>query len=538
MPNNLEDMMFCEICKKHIELDDANFVVLHLKKIHFTTSKEYYDSFFKKQDEGICKVCKKETKFLSIKRGYRKYCSNKCISKDNDLKVQKLNTWNNNPNKEEIIRSRAKKFREFPLEKKREIKTNRDNTLRIRYGSSDAFKIGSKQFKESLIKKYGRDNLYQYGTKEFEELIAPRRKEINEKALKKKNFLNYPNLLEQLKEREIDILSTREEFTNNKTCKFFCNKCKTEFSSDYKNQFQVYCHNCEKNSEKQSSLVEKSLLKELQNSCDLIIEHRNKKLIHPYELDIYFPEKNVAVELDGTYWHSDIFKDKNYHLLKTNICHDKGIQLIHVFDFEYIHKKDIILSMILSKLGVFKRIIYARDTEFKEIYSKEYNSFIKENHIQGSVQSKYKFGLFYNDELVSVCGFSSSRFKKGEVELTRFCSLLNTKIIGGFSKLVKNAEKYLKEKSIDQYVSYCNLRFSRGDVYSKNGFTLVNQSPPSYSYVNFKKKKVYSRFQCRKSNLKNILDKFDESLTEYDNMLMNKFYRIYDCGNLKFKKDI
>ena len=58
---------------------------LHLK-IHKISSKEYYDKYLKKETEGFCKVCGKETKLYSITTGYRQYCSIKCKNEDNELK--------------------------------------------------------------------------------------------------------------------------------------------------------------------------------------------------------------------------------------------------------------------------------------------------------------------------------------------------------------------------------------------------------------------------------------------------------------------
>jgi uncharacterized protein YlaI len=49
------------------------------------TSNEYYDRFFKKEGEGICPVCGKETKYLNLRKGYCKFCSYKCAnSKENN----------------------------------------------------------------------------------------------------------------------------------------------------------------------------------------------------------------------------------------------------------------------------------------------------------------------------------------------------------------------------------------------------------------------------------------------------------------------
>ena len=48
--------------------------------------------------------------------------------------------------------------------------------------------------------------------------------------------------------------------------------------------------------------------------------------------------------------------------------------------------------------------------------------------------------------------------------------------------------------------------------------------------------KRYHRFNFQKHKLKNILSKFDQNKTEWENMVENGYDRIWDCGNLIFVK--
>ena len=65
----------------------------------------------------------------------------------------------------------------------------------------------------------------------------------------------------------------------------------------------------------------------------LYIEYNNGLIINPYELDAYIPELKLAFEFNGIYWHSiNKGKDKNYHIMKTKLCRDKNITLIHIFE--------------------------------------------------------------------------------------------------------------------------------------------------------------------------------------------------------------
>ena len=67
-------------------------------------------------------------------------------------------------------------------------------------------------------------------------------------------------------------------------------------------------------------------------------EQSNRKLIKPYELDIYIPSLNLAFEYNGEYWHSEKFKDKDHRQHKTDLCILKNITLIHIEEKDW--KKD------------------------------------------------------------------------------------------------------------------------------------------------------------------------------------------------------
>jgi ribosomal protein L33 len=255
------------------------------------------------------------------------------------------------------------------------------------------------------------------------------------------------------------------------------------------------------------------------------------KIIPPLQLDVVIPSKNLAIEYNGVYWHSNLpaGTPKDYHLNKTKLCQEKGIQLIHIFENEWLYKRDIVKSIIKSKLGVYKKVVYARKCEVKELSNQEYREFVNLNHIQGYAPSKIRLGLFYNNELVSCIGVGNSRFNRSEMELIRFCNKLNISVVGGLSKLIKHS-------GIDNLISYVDLRYFDGSGYQKAGFKLVSQSKSGYFYISKKDGSILTRLQCQKHKLSKLLgDKFDSSLTEEENMILAGYYKIYDCGMLKFK---
>jgi very-short-patch-repair endonuclease len=261
----------------------------------------------------------------------------------------------------------------------------------------------------------------------------------------------------------------------------------------------------------------------------------NRKIINPYELDIYIPELKLAFEFNGLYWHNELNKENNYHLNKTEMCENKGIQLIHIWEDDWLYKKNIVKSIIFNKLGKSNKI-YARKCKIKEVIdNKLIREFLEKNHIQGFIGSKIKIGLYYNDELVSLMTFGNRRIAMGkkttnqdEYELLRFCNKLNTNVIGGASKLFKYFINNYKPQEI---TTYADRSFSQGKLYETLGFNFIGKTEPNYYYIIDGIR--HYRFNFRKDKL--IKEGFDPNKTEHEIMLNRKIYRIYDSGNLKYK---
>lgn len=142
-----------------------------------------------------------------------------------------------------------------------------------------------------------------------------------------------------------------------------------------------------------------------------------------------------------------------------------GIRLLHIFDMEWLYKKDIVQSRLKTLLHCQDiQRIYARKCIIRLVEHDTAVEFLNENHLQGACQSKYQYGLYYNDELVSIMTFGKSRFKK-EFELLRFCNKLNVTVVGGASKLLQHfLQDHLEIKEI---VSYADRRLSTGNLYVK-----------------------------------------------------------------------
>ena len=262
------------------------------------------------------------------------------------------------------------------------------------------------------------------------------------------------------------------------------------------------------------------------------IQQRVRTLIKKREIDFYFPDLKVAIEVNGNYWHSEIGgdKSKNYHVEKTDMCLEKRIKLYQIFEDEWKLKKEIVkekIRYILYDKDIEK--IFARKCILKGITNSESRNFLNNHHTQGYVNSSFNVGAYYNDKLVSVLSISKRRWTSYDVqyELTRFAT--SGRCIGLFSKMLKYSIQKYNIKSI---ISYADRRWSTGNLYEKNGFKFMKNSPPNYWYVD-RKNYMYrlARFGFRKSVLKDKLDNFNKNLSEYKNMIANGYDRIWDCGS-------
>jgi hypothetical protein len=243
------------------------------------------------------------------------------------------------------------------------------------------------------------------------------------------------------------------------------------------------------------------------------------------------PEKKLAIEINGVFWHSELRgKDKRYHLNKTQLCEDAGYQLIHILDNEWASKQQIVKSRLCSKLGTTSRI-YARQCSIQLVNPADKTVFLNNNHIQGTVGSSVNLGLRHNGALVALMTFGKARYSRTEWELLRYCSAINTTVVGGASKLFAHFVAQYQPTSV---VSYADRRWSTGDLYRSIGFEFSHAADPNYFYFNnADPSKLMSRVKFQKHKLSEYFE-VDAGLSEWDNMKHNNYNRIWDCGNLVY----
>jgi len=262
------------------------------------------------------------------------------------------------------------------------------------------------------------------------------------------------------------------------------------------------------------------------------------------EADILLPEKKLAIEYDGLYWHSDEKVEDTYHIDKTLFFRSLGYRTIHIFEDEWTSKKEIVKRKLASILGLTaEKKVYARKAAVKPVSSKDKDDFLEKNHIQGKDSASIRYGLYDQDELVAVMTFTKKRKALGakrdseEYELSRYATSCH--VVGGFSKLLKYILR--EHPEIKNIITYADLRWSDFDstVYTANGFTLDHVSKPNYWYLSKGSSKREFRYNYRKSALKSLFpEAYDATLSEKEIMKKAGYHIIYDCGNLVYKMTI
>jgi hypothetical protein len=470
--------------------------------------------------EKFCKGCNK----LLSGRGKSDYC-------------RKCNWKFNNPmhNKSSIDKMRKTNLEKYGSEwqiSSKEIRSKIENTCLQRYGTkctltcdeqkekakkTKKLKYGNETFvnpektKQTCLERYGVDNpakseiikkksqqtcLKKYGVEfsfQSENNVSKRRLSMIEKYGVEYSLQN-KDLLDKMKQSKVDhwnSLSSEER-------RFFKTTSKSE-----KEIFQFI----------------KSFFP------DAIENYRNKNF---KEVDIYIPSKNFAIEYNGSYWHSFPRKSDDYHLQKTLKCQYEGIQLFHIWEWEWLNQRNLIKSMLKAKLGIFDEIYEARKLNYKIIEWPQCIKFLDENHLQKhGKKSNFNIGLYNNDSLLGLLTFGKSPRKNYDWELLRLCFKQNCKIIGGSQRLWAH-------KPEGKIYTFCDFSKSNGFIYKFLGMKELKSLKPSYIFT---KNSLHFNQQAIRKRGFSLLTGIEEPKYVSNEYLFLKhgWNKIFNCGNLCFE---
>lgn len=509
-----------------------------------------------------CDICGCSVKWQAKIRNYSKFCSQKCIGLSSSVKRKRKQTCMIKYNVDSF--SKTKEFKN----KQRTYNTKAANDKRkatclSRYGNVNYLQSdeGSTKTKETIKRLYGVDNVRKsqqvvhkikqtiydrYGVEHYNQTTKYKHKMVElyadprfkqqcvdnrQKTMLDKFGVLSTHLL-KLSDDQLEKLNNVDWLVDqHHTKKRTISNIATELTVDKQTILSKFYTNNIKIFRYQTSMMERELAMFIQSNTDVDILLNDRTVLHPKELDIYIPQYKLALEFNGLFWHSECAKkDKWYHYNKTQGCVDSGIQLIHIFEDDWIQNKPLVKEMILHKMGKSKsKRIYARNCECVEVSTKDKKAFFDAYHIQGNGPSSIQYGLTISGELVCVMGFILK--SDGICYLNRYAT--SGIIVGGFNKVLQHFLKY--HTDITQVVSFADREVSNGNLYIKSGFELDSISPPDYKYI-VNNRRIH-KFNFRKSTLKQIFDDYDGALSETEMMKNHKIPRIWNAGLMRFIYD-
>jgi hypothetical protein len=303
-----------------------------------------------------------------------------------------------------------------------------------------------------------------------------------------------------------------------------------------------------------NSKYEQRLIKYLRDNCPNVkYIHNNRTILGGRELDFYFPEQKLAIELSPTRTHNSTRgydgekpKSKNYHKQKFLDCDKLGIELITFFEWMPWNK---ITELITTKLSISNARVYARKTVFHnyDYIDKDLFDKLSNWHIL-SLPSNYKrkaevSTLEYNNDVIGIALWKSTNDDK-VIELKRMVFKPGISVVGGASKLLKN---YVGIHNYKKVITFSDCDLGRGAVYSKIGFNLIEEHKPTLVWNNPQQNWTIKNTSLYMQGADRLLANFPGYVPVGmgDNLPSNKeivesygFLPVYDCGYRKWELNV
>lgn len=276
------------------------------------------------------------------------------------------------------------------------------------------------------------------------------------------------------------------------------------------------------------------------------VEQRNKQILKPREIDIYLPDKDIAVEFHGMYWHTHwSAEDEKSNKLKTYIkykdCGDKGIRLITIFEHEWKNRAQQIKRLLRNAIGKSKGRLMARKCQLGSVSPQDAKAFFEKYHPQGGDGHGDNYGLFWRGKLVACMRFTFGINDRGNAErqwtLSRYATRIT--VVGAASRLFK---AFVADKRPDVVKSFSDNRYFSGGMYEQLGFRMEEEIKPDYQVwspkVGLKPKSHYQRRQIQQRlhdhGKEEAYDYKTDKRTEQEMTYAMGAGRIYDCGKKRW----
>ncbi len=257
------------------------------------------------------------------------------------------------------------------------------------------------------------------------------------------------------------------------------------------------------------------------------IKLNTRTIIYPLELDIYLEDIKIAIEYNGVFWHSYsslVDKEKqNKHQEKYIQCQEKGIDLIQINEDDWIHNKKKVKSLLFQKIAPKKSI---KKYKIKEIKSNKLLTNRSSLELLQNNHENINLGLFNDNKLTTTISFFKT---KNNFKIVSFGNKLFTNLEDSFKYLIDYFIKTYNPESLT-YVSNCQYniltKYLLECCFHKE--ELMNPKP---KFVKTNKTKSYFQEEICKETLE---VKYNETLSELQNMLNNDYRIMWDAGYQRF----
>ena len=127
----------------------------------------------------------------------------------------------------------------------------------------------------------------------------------------------------------------------------------------------------------------------------------DRSILNGKELDLYYPEKKIAIEFNGDYWHDENHKQRDYHYNKFKDCLNSCITLVSIFENEWKLKK-------INIKNYLKDLFNGKDNSlsFNDDHTLMNNNFPLANLSVIDNESYIEDYYIRANSLVYTCGFS------------------------------------------------------------------------------------------------------------------------------------
>ena len=392
------------------------------------------------------------------------------------------------PEVREKLRKAAREKLPIIIEKRRE-------TMLRKYGVENPFQDEEikQKIKETNLKKYGIENPNQLKTLKKESI-----KKQKKTLAKKYNHDERITLLKETFRKLGRKLSPKEMIAL-----WGCTQANA----------YIFMHN--NHLEEYIELKTSNLELDIENflkAHNINFQKHCRNIITPQELDFYIPEYNVAIEANDLWTHNSTrntyggkAKDKKYHFRKSQECEEKGIRLIHIWDYEWFNtrQRPILESIILGACNQSEKI-FARKCSIEVVDSKTMKDFFNKNNIQGFRGGKMAINLVYNGEVVMsyILGFPFFGRGKYQWEVIRGATKLNCRVIGGATKIWKY---FLRNYDPESCVYYIDYNYFNGNSVEKLGLEYLTTKPSFKNYF-INERKIRNRQPTKHKEIKQQIE--------------------------------